>query len=41
MSATNLFDAAVDALKANPKLAKIILMKQTPRYDPLDIDPWD
>ena len=39
VSVTNLFSAANNALKTNPGLAKIILMKQTPRYDPLHIDP--
>ena len=39
MSATNLFSAAVNALIANPTLTKIILLKQTPRYDPLHVDP--
>ena len=39
ISATNLFNAAVNAIEAKPTLKKVIIMKQTPRYDPLDVDP--
>ena len=40
MSATNLFEAATNALKVQPSLEKVIIMKQTPRYDPRDVDPF-
>ena len=33
VSANNIFQAATDAAKRHPKLKKIILMKQVPRYD--------
>ena len=39
MSAKNIFDSALHALEKQPTLKSIILLKQTPRYDPLDIDP--
>ena len=38
-SATNLFQAGIDALKAKPSLTKVLIMKQIPRYDPADVDP--
>ena len=39
MSATNLFQAGLNALEANPGLKKVIIMKQIPRYDPTNVDP--
>ena len=39
MSATNLFIAVEDAIKAHPGLNKVVIMKQIPRYDPSDVDP--
>ena len=39
MSATNLFQAGVNALKVQPTLSKVVIMKQIPRYDPSDVDP--
>ena len=39
MSATNLFQAGLNALRVQPTLAKVVIMKQIPRYDPLDVDP--
>ena len=33
-SATNLFNAGVKALKVQPNLTKVVIMKQIPRYDP-------
>ena len=33
VSANNIFQAATDAAKKHPKLKKIIIMKQVPRYD--------
>ena len=38
-SAKNLFVAAENALKQQPSLKKVVVMKQTPRYDPLSSDP--
>ena len=38
-SAKNLFEAATNALKVQPTLEKVVILKQTPRYDPLNIDP--
>ena len=38
-SAKNLFTVAVRALETEPTLKKVVLMKQTPRYDPSDVDP--
>ena len=38
-SAKNLFSAAVDALKVQPTLRKVVIMKQIPRYDPSHVDP--
>ena len=39
ISAKNLFQAAVNGLVSSPSLKNIILMKQTPRYDPIEVDP--
>ena len=39
MSATNLFTACENALKKNPNLKKVVIMKQTPRYDTAEADP--
>ena len=39
MSATNIFQAGLNALKSNPGLRKVIIMKQIPRYDPSNVDP--
>ena len=39
MSATNLFQAGLNALQIQPNLAKVVIMKQIPRYDPLEVDP--
>ena len=39
MSATNIFNAGVNALKTQPTLGKVVIMKQIPRYDPTDVDP--
>ena len=39
MSAKNLFNAATNALKAQPELGKVVIMKQIPRYDPSSMDP--
>ena len=39
MSATNLFNAAVNALKVQPTLSKVVIMKHIPRYDPSNVDP--
>ena len=39
MSAKNIFTAGVNALKQQPTLKKIVIMKQIPRYDPKDVDP--
>jgi hypothetical protein len=39
MSATNIFQAGLNALKSNPDLRKVIIMKQIPRYDPSNVDP--
>ena len=39
MSATNLFNAATNALKVQPTLRKVVIMKQIPRYDPSHVDP--
>ena len=39
MSADILFSAAENALKNNPGLNKVIIMKQIPRYDPAEVDP--
>ena len=39
MSATNIFNAGINALKTQPTLTKVVIMKQIPRYDPSDVDP--
>ena len=39
MSAQNLFNAATNALKVQPTLSKVVIMKQIPRYDPSHVDP--
>ena len=39
MSATNLFQAGLNALQENPRLRKVIIMKQIPRYDQSNVDP--
>ena len=39
MSANNIFQAATNAVRSKPYLRKVIIMKQIPRYDPLDVDP--
>ena len=39
MSARNMFDSCLIALDRQPSLQKVIMMKQTPRYDPVTIDP--
>lgn len=39
MSATNLFQVAENAFKDSPSTSKVIIMKQIPRYDPLEVDP--
>ena len=38
-SAQNLFNAATNALKLQPTLSKVVIMKQIPRYDPSRVDP--
>ena len=38
-SATNIFAASENALKTTSTLRKVVLMKQIPRYDPLQADP--
>ena len=39
MSAKNLFSSCENALKTNPHLKTVVIMKQTPRYDPAKTDP--
>ena len=39
ISAKNTFSSAVLALQHQPSLKSVLIMKQTPRYDPLDVDP--
>ena len=39
MSAKRLFQTAVSALCGSSNLKKVVIMKQTPRYDPLSVDP--
>ena len=39
MSAKNIFDSSLLALERQPALKSIVILKQTPRYDPLDTDP--
>ena len=38
-SATNIFNAGIIALEHQPSIKSIIFMKQTPRYDPPEVDP--
>ena len=38
-SATNLFNAATNALTLQPSLQKVVIMKHIPRYDPASVDP--
>ena len=40
MSAKNTFDSCLLALERQPSLKSIVIMKQTPRYDPVSIDPF-
>ena len=39
ISAKNLFQTATNALSGSSTLEKVVIMKQTPRYDPLTLDP--
>ena len=39
MSAKNILSAAEEALKIQPSLKKVIIMKLIPRYDPKTVDP--
>ena len=39
LSATNTFNAGVNALAQQPSLKKVVILKQIPRYDPKDVDP--
>ena len=39
MSARNIFDSCLLALDRQPSLKTVVIMKQTPRYDPLSVDP--
>ena len=39
ISAKNLFSTAVNSLKVQPTLTKVVIMKQIPRYDPSHVDP--
>ena len=39
VSASNLFSAAVSALESEPRLKKVVIMKQIPRYDTTQVDP--
>ena len=38
-SATNIFNAASEALSIQPSLKSVVIMKQIPRYDPFTVDP--
>ena len=38
-SAKNIFHSGIAALEKQPSLKSVIFMKQTPWYDPLDVDP--
>ena len=40
VSATNLFQVAENALRDSRSIRKVIIMKQIPRYDPLEVDPF-
>ena len=39
ISAKNLFQTAANALSGSSTLKKVVIMKQTPRYDTLTVDP--
>ena len=39
ISAKNIFDSCLLALERQPSLKSIVILKQTPRYDPLQSDP--
>ena len=39
LSATSLFNSISNAINSNPDLQEVILLKQTPRYDPSSNDP--
>ena len=39
LSATNFFQAAIDALSVSPSLEKVVILNQVPRYDPANVDP--
>ena len=39
ISASNLFTAVSNAINANPHLRQVLILKLTPRYDPLSRDP--
>ena len=39
LSATNLFTTVSNAVQSNPEVQKVVIMKQTPRYDPKNNDP--
>ena len=39
MSAKNIFQSCILALEHQPSLRSAVIMKQTPRYDPLDVAP--
>ena len=39
LSAKNLVQAVDNALVSSPSLSNIIIMKQIPRYDPIEVDP--
>ena len=39
ISAKNTFDSCLIALEKQPSLKSVVIMKQTPRYDPLTTDP--
>ena len=39
LSAKNTYAVGVNALHVQPSLEKVVIMKQTPRYDPAESDP--
>ena len=39
ISATNIFNAGENALRLNPNIKKVVIMKHIPRYDPAEVDP--
>ena len=39
VSARNIFNSCVSAFEHQPSLKSIIILKQTPRYDPSEVDP--